>query len=48
MYRVITEVSYYDAEKVKDFLMEQKQFDPQPLMILCSKHNMHEELTAHL
>ena len=43
------ESQYYPAEKVKDFLkQETKLVDPRPLINVCDKHDMVEELTQYL
>lgn len=45
--RVIRETTFYDPEKVKNFLKDQK-LDPKPLIYLCDKHGYLEELTRYL
>lgn len=46
--RVIKETQYYDAKRVKDFLMEGKFSDPRPLIYLCDMHGYIEDLTRYL
>lgn len=46
--RVIKETQYYDAKRVKDFLMEGKFGDPRPLIYLCDMHGYIEDLTRYL
>jgi len=46
--RVIKETQYYDAQKVKDFLMNGKFPDPRPLIYLCDMHGYVEDLTRYL
>jgi clathrin heavy chain len=46
--RVIKETQYYDAKKVKDFLMDGKFGDPRPLIYLCDMHGYIEDLTRYL
>ena len=47
--RITRESQYYPAEKVKDFLKaETKLADPRPLINVCDKHDMVEELTQYL
>jgi len=46
--RVITETTFYEPVRVKDFLMESHIQDPRPLIHLCDKHDMVQELTRYL
>ncbi|EKX42588.1 clathrin heavy chain [Guillardia theta CCMP2712] len=47
--RITRESQYYPAVKVKDFLKsEAKLADPRPLINVCDKHDMVEELTQYL
>lgn len=46
--RVIRETQNYDAQKVKEFLMEAKLPDPRALIYLCDIHGFTEELTRYL
>ena len=47
--RITRESQYYPAQKVKDFLKaETKLADPRPLINVCDKHDMVEELTQYL
>jgi clathrin heavy chain len=46
--RVIKETTYYDAERVKQFLMDGKFSDPRPLIYLCDMHNFIDDLTKYL
>ena len=47
--RITRESQYYPATKVKDFLKaETKLVDPRPLINVCDKHDMVEELTQYL
>jgi len=46
--RVIKETQNYDAEKVRDFLMQGKFADPRPLIYLCDQHGYIDDLTRYL
>mmetsp|Transcript_7206 Transcript_7206/g.12899 ORF Transcript_7206/g.12899 Transcript_7206/m.12899 type:complete len:1693 (+) Transcript_7206:262-5340(+) len=46
--RVCRESEYYDAEKVKEFLLMEKLPDPRPLIHVCDRHGYVEELTSYL
>ncbi|CAK75677.1 unnamed protein product (macronuclear) [Paramecium tetraurelia] len=47
--RVITEKGdCYDADKVKNYLKEQKLSDPRPLIFLCDMNGFVDELTRYL
>eukprot|EP00286_Rhodomonas_abbreviata_P018853 CAMPEP_0181303774 /NCGR_PEP_ID=MMETSP1101-20121128/8752_1 /TAXON_ID=46948 /ORGANISM="Rhodomonas abbreviata, Strain Caron Lab Isolate" /LENGTH=1715 /DNA_ID=CAMNT_0023409399 /DNA_START=168 /DNA_END=5311 /DNA_ORIENTATION=+ len=47
--RITRESQYYPPTKVKDYLKsEAKLADPRPLINVCDKHDMVEELTAYL
>lgn len=46
--KVIRNSTNYDAEKVKEFLMDAKLPDPRPLIYLCDTHGYVEELTRYL
>eukprot|EP00736_Rhodelphis_marinus_P012217 Rmarinus@m.21906 len=46
--RVTRESSVYDPEKVKDFLKEQRLQDPRPLINVCDRFDMVEELTHYM
>jgi len=46
--KVIRNSQNYDADKVKDFLMDAKLPDPRPLIYLCDTHGYQEELTRYL
>lgn len=46
--RVIRETTYYEPERVKDFLKDIKLPDPRPLIYLCDLHGYTEELTKYL
>lgn len=46
--RVVRESQYYDAEAVRDFLMEQKLPDQMPLVIVCDRFGYVDKLTQYL
>ena len=46
--RVCRDSQVYDAERVKDFLMDAKLPDPRPLIHVCDRHGFVSELTAYL
>lgn len=46
--KVIKETTFYDPERVKNFLMEGKFADPRPLIYLCDMHGFIEDLTKYL
>jgi clathrin heavy chain len=46
--RVCRDSTVYDAEKVKDFLMDAKMADPRPLIHVCDRHDFISELTSYL
>ena len=46
--RVIKETTFYNPEKVRDFLKEGKFSDPRPLIYLCDMHGYIEDLTRYL
>lgn len=46
--RIIRESDIYDPKKVLDFFLEKKLVNPQPLIILCDKHDYIEQLTIYL
>lgn len=47
--RVIREApNCYDAEKVKEFLLQQKLPNPKPLIVLCDTNGYIPELTRYL
>ena len=46
--RVCRDSTVYDAEKVKDFLMNAKLQDPRPLIHVCDRHGFVSELTSYL
>lgn len=47
--KVITEApNCYDAQRVKEFLLEMKLPDPKPLILLCDKNGFVGELTKYL
>ena len=46
--RVCRDSTVYDAEKVKDFLMNAKLADPRPLIHVCDRHGFVPELTTYL
>ena len=46
--RVCRDSKVYDADKVKDFLMEAKLQDPRPLIHVCDRHGYVPELTTYL
>ena len=46
--RVIKETTFYNPEKVRDFLKEGKFADPRPLIYLCDMHGYIEDLTRYL
>jgi hypothetical protein len=46
--RVTRESNFYPAERVKSFLMEAKLPDARPLINVCDRHDMVEDLTSYL
>merc|ERR1711871_189311 len=46
--RVCRDSTVYDAEKVKDFLMDAKMADPRPLIHVCDRNDFIAELTSYL
>ncbi len=46
--RIIRETQFYDAEKVKNLLMEVKLENPKALIYLCDAHGYIEEMTKYL
>ncbi len=46
--RIVRESSLYDAEAVRDFLMEQKLPDQLPLVIVCDRFGYVDKLTQYL
>jgi clathrin heavy chain len=46
--RVCRDSTIYNAEQVKDFLLDQKLPDPRPLIHVCDRHGYEEELTGYL
>jgi len=46
--RVCRDSTVYEAEPVKNFLMEAKLPDPRPLIHVCDRHDFIEEMTVYL
>jgi clathrin heavy chain len=46
--RVCRDSTVYEADAVKDFLMEAKLPDPRPLIHVCDRHDYVDELTQYL
>ena len=46
--RVCRDSTVYDADKVKQFLMDAKLADPRPLIHVCDRQDFIEEMTAYL
>ena len=46
--RVCRESNFYDAEQVKEFLLNEKLKDPRPLIHVCDRHDYIDELTNYL
>ena len=46
--RIVQESQYYDAEQVRDFLMEAKLADQVPLIIVCDRNGFVDQLTHYL
>lgn len=46
--RITRESNFYPPEKVKNFLMEQKLPDARPLINVCDRHDMVQDLTNYL
>lgn len=46
--RITRESNFYPADRVKSFLMEAKLPDARPLINVCDRHDMVEDLTTFL
>jgi len=46
--KTIKESKFYDAEKVKEFLLMEKSSDPRPFIHVCNQHGFIGELTTYL
>lgn len=46
--RVCRDNNYYDAKQVKDFLLKINLKDPRPLIHVCDRFDMVDELTRHI